>query len=142
MCEALRVEGLTLMIRATSSRSMDGWMDGWMDGVDLIICVAIWTLYKRCLPLISGDFRATCIASRNRLRSALLFGVIFVDFGGQNEAQNSIPEHFFSMLFSSAFLYRFLLDFWTPETLKIELSPRREHDFCEIAIFDKGWKNH
>ena len=99
-------------------------------------------VYKPCGPLTSDDFLAVSIASRNRLRSALLFGVIFVDLGGQNEAQNSIPEHFFSMLFPSAFLYRFLLDFWTPETLKIELSPRREHDFCEIAIFDKGWKNH
>ena len=26
-CEAFRVEGLTSMIRATSSRSMDGWME-------------------------------------------------------------------------------------------------------------------
>ena len=32
MCEALQVAGLALMIRATRSRSMDGWMDGWMDG--------------------------------------------------------------------------------------------------------------
>ena len=24
--------GLTLMIRATRGRSMDGWIDGWMDG--------------------------------------------------------------------------------------------------------------
>ena len=31
-CEAFRVEGLTSMIKATSSRSMDGWMDGSMDG--------------------------------------------------------------------------------------------------------------
>ena len=30
------------MIRATKGISMDGWMDG----VDLIICVAIWMLYK------------------------------------------------------------------------------------------------
>ena len=30
--EASRVAELTLMIRATRGRSMDGWMDGWMDG--------------------------------------------------------------------------------------------------------------
>ena len=45
--EAFQVEELALMIRATRGRSMDGWMDGWMDGVDLIICLAIWTLYKQ-----------------------------------------------------------------------------------------------
>ena len=28
MREAFQVEGLTLMIRATRGRSMDGWMDG------------------------------------------------------------------------------------------------------------------
>ena len=31
MREAFQVAGLTLMIRATRGRSMDGWMDGWMD---------------------------------------------------------------------------------------------------------------
>ena len=39
------LRGKTL-IGATKGKSMDGWMDGWMDGEDLIICLAIWTLYK------------------------------------------------------------------------------------------------
>ena len=56
---------------------MDGWMDGWLDLEDLIICVAIWTLYKRCAPLPSGDLLAISIASRNRLRStSLLEGIL------------------------------------------------------------------
>ena len=32
LLNAPEVEELTLMIRATRGRSMDGWMDGWMDG--------------------------------------------------------------------------------------------------------------
>ena len=60
---------------------MDGWMDGWMDGEDLIICVAIWTLYERRFPLISAEARALSIASRNELHSASLCGAIFQDFG-------------------------------------------------------------
>ena len=55
--------------------------DQWMDGEDLIICVAIWTLYKRRPPLLSDDLRVRCIASRNRLRFASLRGAIFRDFG-------------------------------------------------------------
>ena len=39
-------------IWATEGRSMDGWMDDRMDGEDLIICVAIWTHYRRRLPLL------------------------------------------------------------------------------------------
>ena len=60
---------------------MDGWMDGWMDGEDLIICLAIWTLYKRWVPLTCDELRASCIASRNELRSASLPGGISKDFG-------------------------------------------------------------
>ena len=97
---------------------MDGWMDGWigMDGEDLIICLAIWTLYKRWFPLVSDDLRVSCIASRNRLRSASLFGTMFEDFGGRNGRQNSTFEVFFPMVFSNAFLHQFFVDFWRPET--------------------------
>ena len=65
------------MIRATMGISMDGWMDG----EDLIICIAIWTLYKRCLPLTSGEVRVISIASRNRLRSTSLCKAFCGDFG-------------------------------------------------------------
>ena len=50
-----------------------------MYGVDLIICLAIWTLYKRWFPLVSDEVRAILIASRNRLRStSLLEGILKV----------------------------------------------------------------
>ena len=38
---ACKVADLTLMIRATRGRSMDGWMDGWMDGEVLIIGIMV-----------------------------------------------------------------------------------------------------
>ena len=56
-------------------------MDGWMDGEDLIICVAIWMLNKARPPLISDEFRAIPIASRNKLRFTSLLGGILMDFG-------------------------------------------------------------
>ena len=40
-----------------------------MDEEDLVICEALWTLYKRRSPLTCDDFRAISIASRNKLRS-------------------------------------------------------------------------
>ena len=52
-----------------------------MDGVDLIICLAVWTLYKRRFPLTCDDFLASPSASRNKLRSPSLCGAIFRDFG-------------------------------------------------------------
>ena len=81
-----------------------------MDGVDLIICVAIWMPNKARAPLTCDDVLAVCIASRNRLRSASLFGRISEDFRGQHGGQNSIFESFFSMFFLISFLRRFLID--------------------------------
>ena len=52
-----------------------------MDGEHLIICVAIWTSYKRGCPLTCDDLLAICIASRNRLRSRGNFLASRVDFG-------------------------------------------------------------
>ena len=46
------------------------------------------------------------------------------------------------MLRLIAFWHRFLLDFLKLRTLKIELPPRREHDFHKIDVFEKGSKNH
>ena len=102
---------LQTMIRATKGISMDGWMDGWkdgswmdgcMDGEDLIICVAIWTLYKLWVPLTSDEFRMIPIASRNKLRFTSLLGSIFKDFGSPNGFPNSV----FKVLFSRRiFLY-------------------------------------
>ena len=70
-----------------------------MDGEDLIICVAIWTLYKRCLPLIFDDLLAICIASRNRLRSASLFGAISKDFETFREAKIEAKIDFSEVFF-------------------------------------------
>ena len=70
-----------------------------MDGVDLIICIAIWTLYKRCPPLLSDDFLAISIASRNRLRSASLFGAISKDFETFREAKIKAKIDFSEVFF-------------------------------------------
>ena len=61
------------LIRATKETSIDR--------EDLIICVAIWTLYKLCLPLICDEFRVRSIASRDKFRFTSLLGPIFKDFG-------------------------------------------------------------
>ena len=73
-----------------------------MDGEDLIICVAIWTLYKRCAPLICDDLLAISIASRNKLRFTSLFEPILEAFRGPNGSQNRLLGSFFSMLFLNA----------------------------------------
>ena len=116
-------------------------MDGQLDGVDLIICLAIWTLYKRRLPLVSAEVRAICIASQNELRPASLIGSIIEVLGGQHGRKNRCSGLIFAMLFLNVFLYRFRLDLLRLRTLKIELSPRREHDFCKIDVFQKRPKN-
>ena len=86
------------MIRAARGRSMDEWMDG----VDLIICLAFWMVYKRRLPLICDDLLASCIASRNKLRFTSLFEPILEAFRGPNGSQNRLLGSFFSMLFLNA----------------------------------------
>ena len=112
-------------------------MDGWMDGEDLIICLALRTLYKRWFPLICDDFPTICIASRNRLRFASLLGGILDGFGGQNGRKNRRSGLFFSMLFSNASLHRFFLDFWRFETLKIVIFPRKNKIFAKSAFSKK-----
>ena len=119
---ACQVADLTLMIRATRGRSMDGWMDGWMDGEDLIICVALWTLYKRRAPLISDDLRAISIASRNQMRSRLHLFASRIDFGGtwggfgrSKWRLKSIFGRPFAMHSPSALLNRFFGDFLKSE---------------------------
>ena len=100
---ACQVADLTLMIWATRGRSMDG--------ENLIICLAILTLYKGRVPLISDEVQVVSIASRNKLGFALLGGAILEVLGDQNGCQILIFEPFFSMLFCNAFLHRFLFFF-------------------------------
>ena len=85
---------------------MDGWVDGWMDKVGLIICLAIWTLYKPRGPLVFDEVRAILIASRNRLRSLSLlerilnvFGAIFGGFGRPKWMPNLVFKRFFGDAF-------------------------------------------
>ena len=111
-----------------------------MDGVDLIICIAIWTLYKRCAPLIRDEFRVSPIASRNKLRFTSLFGSIFKDFGSPNGSQIQFSRLFFSMLFFNAFEHPSLVDFWRLRTRKIAIFPLENNDFCKIGVFDKNTK--
>ena len=106
---AFQVEGLAMMIRATSSRSMDGWMDR----EDLIICVAIWTLYKRRLPLTCVDLLAGSIASRKRLRLTSLCGGILVDFGSFLEPKIEAKIDLWEVFLRSFFRARFGIDFWS-----------------------------
>ena len=77
------------------------------DQGDLIICVAIWMLYKVRVPLNSDDFRASCIASRNRLRRTSLLGAILEALGAQYRRKNRYSRRFFFDVF-------FLLNF-SPE---------------------------
>ena len=74
-----------------------------MDGVDLIICLAIWTLYKRRPPLTSDDFRAISIASRNKLRLTSLFGEISMDFGKVLEPKIEAKIDFWEVFLRSFF---------------------------------------
>ncbi len=70
MCEAVQVEDLALMIRATRGRSSrPNHMPSLLN--------ALQTLP----PLISDDLRASSIALRNELRFTSLLGPIFKDFG-------------------------------------------------------------
>ena len=43
--------------------------------------------------------------------------------------------------FRCRFLRRLLFVFGWLQTLKIELPPRREHDFYKIDVFKNGWEN-
>ena len=71
---AFQVAGLTLMIRATSSRSTER--------ADLIICFAIYAVQDLWRRLTSAAARASSIASQNGLRSTSLCRAFFSDFGG------------------------------------------------------------
>ena len=88
-------------------------MDGWMDGVDLIICLAIWTLYKRWVPLTCDDLLAGSISSRNRLRFTSFFGGIFMDFGKVLEPKIEAKIDFWEVFLRSFFRARFGIDFWS-----------------------------
>ena len=112
------------------------------DQEDLIICVALWTLYKRWGPMTFDDLRAVCIASRNKLRLTSLFGAILMVLGDPNRCPNSILEPFFSMSFLNTFLHRILVDFSRLKTRKIAIFLWKNNDFHKISFFDKDPKNN
>ena len=109
-----------------------------MNEEDLIICIAIWTLYKLWPPLISDDLREISIASQNKLRFTSLLGPIFKDFATPNGLPNSIFEAFCSMLFFIAFGHPILADFLRLQTKKIVIFSKENNDFCKICVFDKN----
>ena len=109
-----------------------------MDPEDLIICIAIWTLYKLWDPLLSDDLRVRSIASLNKLRFTSLLGPIFKDFGRPNGFPNSIFEAFFSMLFFIAFEHPILVDFSRLRTRKIVIFPWENNDFRKNCVFGKS----
>ena len=57
-----------------------------MDGEDLIICIAIWTLYKLWRPLISDDLRVRSVAPQNEFRFIDRSIDLWMDFGRFGEA--------------------------------------------------------
>ena len=89
------------------NRMIDPSIDRTIDWEDLIICIAIWTLYKLWDPLVSDELRVRPIASLNKLRFTLLWGSIFKDFGrfGDANLEGKIDFWgFFSMFFSRSML--------------------------------------
>ena len=131
------------MIRATRGRSMDGWMDG----EDLIICVALWTLYKRRRPLTFDELRASSIASRNKLPSRPRLFVSKLDFGGFWEGlgraqwtKNWIFQKFFAVPLPSAMLNWIFGDFLKFEPWFFCAQPVFCKDFHQIDVFEKAGK--
>ena len=103
-----------------------------MNEEDLIICIAIWTLYKLWRPLISDELREISIASRNKLRFTSLLGPIFKDFGNPNGLPNAILEAFFLMLFFNAFEHPILVEAPNQKTSNF---PRRKQLFLQSGRF-------
>ena len=127
------------MIRATKKRSMDG--------EDLIICVAIWTLYRRRLPLTSDDLLTICIASRNRLRprprffaSRLDFGAILGGFGRPKWKPKSIFGRFFFDVFFECVLASILGGFLKAQDLKINDFPIGKLQISQNRRFRKKYE--
>ena len=115
-----------------------------MDGEDLIICLAIWTLYKRRLPLVCAELRVPCIASRNELRFKTLLGAIRVDFGRFWEAKPEAKIEFWEVFLRCVFRMRFGVDFGRifgdskPEkSIKTIVFPMVFAIFHKIDVFEK-----
>ena len=87
------------------NRSIDGPIDDSMNQEDLIICLARLVVQKLWVPLISDDFRAVSIASRNRLRFASVCEAISEDFGRFREAKIDAKIDF-EAIFLDVFLNR------------------------------------
>ena len=106
---------------------------------DLIICVAFWTLYKRRFPLLCDDFRAGCIASRNKLlsrphlfASPLDFGGFWGGFGRRKWTWNCIFQRYFAAPLPSVLLNRIFGDFLKSEPWF------SAHSQCFVRIFTKS----
>ena len=119
-----------------------------VDQEDLIICVAFWTLYKRRAPLRSDHLRASCIASRNQMRSRLHLFASRVDFGGtwgvfgkSKWRLKSIFGRPSAMHSPSALLNRFFGDFLKAEPWFFCAQPVFCKDFHQIEVFGKAHKN-
>ena len=125
-------------------------MDGWMDGEDLIICVAIWTLHKRCGPLPCDDFLAVSIASRNRLRPTSLleeilkvFRAILGGFGRPKWTPNVVFRRFFSDAFFDRVWASILHGFLKARNLENHcFFLKKINDFHKIDVIQKVPKNN
>ena len=122
-------------------RSTNYWKGGWMVGrgpnkLDL-----------RWFPALGGEVRALGGDFHSSYFSSFFLNAIFVDFSRfcwfwgicwqAKWKPKSIFVTFSPTFFSSAFWDRIFVVFWKLRTSKIMLSPRREHDFHKIDVFEK-----
>ena len=70
------------------------------------------------------------------------FLVIFGDFGKPKRRPKSTSGSFFFDAYFEFVLVPLCIVFLKLETLKIAVSPRREHDFYKIGVFEKIVKMH
>ena len=116
-----------------------------MDGEDLIICLAIWTLYKHRPPLTCDGLLAVSIASRNKLRSTSLleailrvFEAILGGFRRPKLTPNMVFRRFFGDVFFDSILASILHGSKTEKSLSFH---RKINDFHKFDVIGKVSKN-
>ena len=119
-----------------------------MDGEDLIICLAIWTLYKRRRPLLSVDFLAVSIASRNKLRSTSLleailrvFEAILGGFRRPKLTPNLVFRRFFGDVFFDIVLASILHGFLEARNLKNHCFPKGKSMVFIKSTLSRKYRN-
>ena len=94
----------------------------------------------RWFPALGGDFHSCFFQSF--FKNAMFvdfsrFCGFWASFWQAKSKPKSVFATFFPSFYSSAFRDRIFVVFWKRRTSKIMLSPRREHDFNKIDVFEK-----